>query len=216
MQSKITLIRLLFVASIVANLFFIKILFLPNSLNGKGSHVNSTLPANSQTLQNQVDSKPVTFIVVAQQASLALPTRLKIPKINVDATIESVGLTLNGEMDVPKGPENVAWFNLGQRPGNNGNAVIAGHSGVWKNGKATVFYSLHKLSKGDKLYVEDEKGTITTFVMQESRKYDANADASGIFGSSDGKAHLNLITCESWNKVLKIYSKRLVVFTDKE
>jgi len=35
--------------------------------------------------------------------------------------------------------------------------------------------------------------------------------------SSDAKAHLNLITCEGvWDKVSKSYSKRLVVFTDRE
>ena len=120
-------------------------------------------------------------------------------------------------MDVPKERANVAWFNLGPRPGENGSAVIAGHYGRWKNGKGSVFDNLHKLRKGDKIYVEDENGVIITFVVRESRRYDPNASVGDVFGSNDGKAHLNLITCEGvWDKVSKTYSKRLVVFTDKE
>lgn len=142
--------------------------------------------------------------------------RLKIPNINVDAPVEYVGLTPDGAMDVPKERTNVAWFNLGQRPGENGSAVIAGHSG-WKNGKAAAFDNLYKLRKGDKVYIEDEKGATITFVVRESRRYDQNADASAVFGSLDGKAHFNLVTCDgTWDKVSKTSSKRLVIFTDKE
>ncbi|MEX1995714.1 MAG: hypothetical protein WD887_02975, partial [Candidatus Saccharimonadales bacterium] len=41
-----------------------------------------------------------------------LPVRLKIPRIDVDADIEYVALTIAGDMDVPKGPNNAAWFAL--------------------------------------------------------------------------------------------------------
>ncbi len=145
-----------------------------------------------------------------------LPARLKIPAINVDSVVEYVGLDSSGAMDVPESPDNVAWFKLGQRPGENGSAVIAGHYG-WENGKAAAFDNLYKLRKGDKIYVEDEKGAIISFVVRESRRYKPEADASAVFESNDGKAHLNLITCEGdWNKDSKSYSERLVVFTDKE
>lgn len=151
-----------------------------------------------------------------EQSVSELPARLKIPSINVDALVEYVGLTPDGAMDVPKERTNVAWFNLGSRPGENGSAVIAGHYG-WKNGKASIFDNLYKLRKGDKLYIENEKGVIISFVVRESRRYDPEADASDVFGSNEGKPHLNLITCEGeWDKVSKTYSQRLVVFTDKE
>lgn len=151
-----------------------------------------------------------------EEASSGLPVRFKIPSISVDASVEHVGLTSDGAMDVPKERANVAWFNLGPRPGENGSAVIAGHYG-WKNGEASVFDNLYKLRKGDKVYIENDKGEIISFVVRESRRYDPEADATEVFGSSDGKAHLNLVTCEGvWNKVSGSYSKRLVVFTDKE
>jgi LPXTG-site transpeptidase (sortase) family protein len=152
-----------------------------------------------------------------EQRKFGLPVRLKIPKINVDATVEYVGLTPDGAMDVPKDPADAAWFKLGPRPGENGSAVIAGHYGLWKNGERSVFDDVHTLRKGDKLSVEDEQGVTTMFVVREHRRVDPSADASDVFGSQDGKAHLNLITCEGvWNETQKSYSRRLIVFTDKE
>lgn len=151
-----------------------------------------------------------------EQANPGLPVRLKIPKINVDAGFEYVGLDPDGAMDVPKERSNAAWFELGQRPGENGSAVIAGHYGR-ENRRGSVFDDLHKLRKGDKLYVEDEKGEVITFVVSKSRRYDPKADASAVFSSNDGKSHLNLITCEgTWDESANQYSKRLVVFTEKE
>ena len=145
-----------------------------------------------------------------------LPVRLKIPKINLDTAIEYVGLTKEGGMDVPKNRSNVGWFNLGTRPGDEGSAVVAGHFG-WKNGKASAFDNLSKLKKGDRIYVQDKKGAVVSFVVREIRSLDRKADASSVFNSRDGKAHLNLITCEGvWNKTEKSYSKRLVVFADRE
>ena len=120
-------------------------------------------------------------------------------------------------MDVPKGKSNVGWFQLGPRPGEIGSAVIDGHYGVWKNGKVSVFNNLHKLRKGDTLSIKDEKGAIITFIVRESRIYSQYEDASDVFDSNDGKAHLNLITCQgAWNKVNKNYLNRLVVFTDRK
>lgn len=178
--------------------------------------------------QGQANSLPASLVETtakpADQTDSGLPAlptgrpvRLKIPGINVDAALESVGLTLKGAVDVPKGLGNAAWFNLGPRPGEIGSAVITGHYGRWKNGAGSVFDDLNKLNQGDKLYVEDDKGVITSFVVRASRSYDPNADAPEVFDSNDGKPHLNLITCEGvWNINLKSYPKRLVVFTDKE
>lgn len=155
-------------------------------------------------------------VALPEQTRLGLPSRLTIPKINVDAAVEYVGVTAEGIMDIPKAPDDVGWFKFGPRPGEEGSAVIAGHFG-WKDGIPAVFDNLHTLRKGDRLYVEDEKGTKTAFVVREIRAYDAKADASEVFGSSDGKIHLNLITCQGvWNKTKQSYSTRLVVFTDKE
>jgi len=147
-------------------------------------------------------------------AGSAYQLHIQIPAINVDAVVESVGLTPDGAMAATEGPSNAAWFDLGPRPGENGSAVIAGHYG-WKDDIPAVFDDLNGLHAGDKIYVEDG-GATTTFVVGDIRTYSDTADASAVFASSDGKAHLNLITCGGvWNKARKSYSDRLVVFADK-
>ena len=149
-------------------------------------------------------------------AIIGLPIRLKIPSLSADAVVEYVGLTTLGAMDVPQGPDNVAWFNLGPYPGETGSAVISGHSG-YKDNKSAVFDDLYKLAEGDKVYIEDDKGAIVTFVVREIKSYDRNANAADVFSSNDGLAHLNLITCTGdWNAVAGTHSDRLVVFTDRE
>lgn len=140
------------------------------------------------------------------------PVRLKIPSINVDAAIQQVGVTSKGAMEVPNNTLDVGWFDLGPRPGEKGNAVIAGHFDG-KNGEAGVFINLYKLKEGDKLYVKDSKGTSITFVVRESRIYDPGY-ADDVFSGSNS-AHLNLITCDGvWDGAKKSFSKRLVVFSD--
>ena len=127
---------------------------------------------------------------------VGIPVNIKIPSIALEADIVSLGLTANGSMDVPSDPFDTGWYELGARPGEPGTAVIDGHVNWWY-GTSAVFANLHKLKLGDSIMVQDEWGTTTTFVVREIRSFDASADASAIFNSSDGMAHLNLITCWS-------------------
>jgi len=141
-----------------------------------------------------------------------LPVRLEIPIIGVDSFIEDAYITPQGAMEVPAGTVDVAWFALGPHPGQVGSAVIGGHFGI-ENGVPFVFYNLSKLKVGDDIYIVDDEGNTITFVINSTALYAANADATTVFTSSDGKAHLNLITCEGiWNEVAGEYPERTVVF----
>lgn len=172
--------------------------------------------------EGSIQSEPVLNIKNAgtpskqEQVSFGLPLHLRIPKINVDAAIERVGLTPEGAMDISESLDDVAWYKNGPRPGENGSAVIAGHYGE-RSGKIAVFNDLYKLSKGDQLSIKDSKGVIISFVVRKIKIYDPNADASDVFFSSDRRSHLNLVTCAGvWNEDSKTFSNRLVVFTDKK
>ncbi|MEI6528108.1 MAG: class F sortase [bacterium] len=172
-------------------------------------------PVVSQALPNLIDVKTQGNVSSGQSES-NLPIRLQIPTIKVNAAVESLGVTPEGAMDVPKGPDDVAWFDLGPRPGEKGSAVIAGHYG-WKNNIPAVFDRLSELKIGDKIYTIDGAGTTTTFVVSEIGIYDQNGDATNVFSSNDGKAHLNLITCEGvWDVASKSRPNRLVIFTNRE
>lgn len=148
-------------------------------------------------------------------AKKSVPMLLKIPRLKVSAPIRSVGLTANGSMGIPQLPLETAWYKLGPKPGDVGSAVIAGHVNWWYGAKG-VFEHLNTLKKGDRLSVLDDRGITSTFVVREIRAFGLKDDPSEVFRSYDGKAHLNLVTCSGvWDRVAKVYSKRLVVFADK-
>ena len=193
----------LFVGGIAILLLFVILIFFP------------TPAVSAQRSFHDASVEPVKSASPPERASSEIPIRLKIPEINVDAALEFVGLTPQGEVGVPQGATNAAWFDQSVIPGEEGTAVIVGHFG-WKDNIPAVFDDLSKLHVGDKLYVEDQTGTTTVFVVREIRTYGEHDDASSVLTSTDGNAHLNLITCEGvWNKLSQNYSDRLVVFTDK-
>jgi LPXTG-site transpeptidase (sortase) family protein len=131
----------------------------------------------------------------------------------VDSFIEDAYITPQGAMEVPSGTVDVAWFALGPHPGQVGSAVIGGHFGI-ENGVPFVFYNLSKLKVGDDIYIINDEGNTITFAVTSTELFAANADATTVFTSSDGLAHLNLITCEGiWNEVAGEYPERTVVFT---
>lgn len=217
MQSKISLTwTLLIIGTVGIACFSLMLFFLHLDLPGQIARAQFIDQIPSNVIDTK--SKESTLIFAAKQQVIpGLPIRLKISKIHVDALLENVGLTPKGEVGIPKGPTNAAWFNVSPRPGASGSSVITGHYGRWKNGIPTVFNNLDKLRKGDKISVEDQKGSVIIFVVRELRTFDSDANAVDVFGMNDGKSHLNLITCEGiWNKLTKSYPKRLVVFADKE
>ncbi|MFH1089128.1 MAG: class F sortase [Candidatus Uhrbacteria bacterium] len=213
--------KIFFVISLVGTVFLTAVIFLlVKNPPGQESFAKQNPVFETQINQNLITEEniePVQVVAALKETNLTLSIRLKIPKISLDAAIESIGLTPQGAVDVPKDPGNAAWYSLSSYPGEVGNAIITGHFGRWKNGEGSVFDNLNQLSEGDSLSIENESGVKINFVVRELRLYDQNDMATDVFISNDGKAHLNLITCDGvWNNVSKSFSKRLVVFADLE
>jgi LPXTG-site transpeptidase (sortase) family protein len=143
-----------------------------------------------------------------------LPVRLEIPEIKVDASIEDMGLTSTGNMDVPADIADVGWYEYGPHPGNTGSAVIAGHLDGTQ-GQPGVFMNLNQLKLGDSLTTVDSEGYVTTFVVRAIQTYNQDERPSEVFHASTG-IHLNLITCTgAWDTAQHRFTQRLVVFADK-
>lgn len=176
-------------------------------------------------LDNEVSAQDMTSGTVPVQSNLAaasdgdgrgMPILIMIPRVGVEAAVEHVSVTAAGYMDVPRSSGNVGWYALGPRPGDVGSAVIAGHV-AWFDGATAVFADLHKVAAGDTIFVRNDDGSDETFVVREVRIYPADAIATEVFVSTDGKAHLNLITCiGDWDGQARQYAERLVVFADQE
>jgi sortase (surface protein transpeptidase) len=142
----------------------------------------------------------------------ALPTRLRIPAIEIDAAVEPIGLTADHEMDVPAGWESVGWYQYGPRPGQIGNAVLAGHLDT-NTGAPGIFWRLDELQPGDTILIDGEDGESLIFQILSLARYPyAEAPREEIFGPAQ-TARLNLITCSgAWNPQDRVYDHRLVVY----
>ena len=144
---------------------------------------------------------------------VALPERLVIPIINVNAQIQIVGTDSFGRMEMPSNYTDVAWYKSGARPGERGNAVIDGHLDTATTSDA-VFAMLSLLKPDDDIYGWDKAGQKIHFRVTAKEMYEeTKSPLEKIFGQTD-KAKLNLITCDGvWDPKTKNYSKRLVVYS---
>ncbi len=143
-----------------------------------------------------------------------LPQTLVIPSLNISAAVESVGLDKNGLMDIPSNFVNTAWYNLGPRPGETGNAVIDGHVDT-PAGAPSVFWNIKNMQQGDEIDVVDVSGKKYRFKVTAVTSYRFDAfPVNTVFGTYP-KARLNLITCGgAWDRTTQNYSERVVVFSE--
>ncbi len=149
-----------------------------------------------------------------KEKRLGAPVALSVPKLNLSGiAVEHVGMDYDGKMSVPSSDENVAWFELGYKPGARGSAVIAGHYDR-VTGEPAVFYHLNSMESGDIIHLENSNGDIQTFEVIDKTAYPSDDFPTDIvFGKSDKKM-LNLITCDgTWDSNARNYSNRLVIFS---
>jgi sortase A len=141
-----------------------------------------------------------------------VPARLQIAKIGIDASVEQVGVDKNNNMDVPKVLADAAWYSPGVKPGQPGDAVVAGHKDS-ESGAHGVFWSLTDVQPGDEVGVVSDSGTKLRFKVTDNQSVPYNADTSklGLFATS-GAPRLTLITCTGQvNASRTAYLSRLIV-----
>lgn len=177
----------------------------------KNNAKHSVLPAATKI--GIISPSPQPTITQAVQTEPGIPQTISIPSIDVTANVESVGLNDKNKMDTPKDPDNVAWFNLGYKPGVAGNAVIAGHLDK-VTGAPAVFWNISKLKVGDTITITDDNNNNWTFTVKRIESYEENQfPLQEVFGPSS-QPMLNLITCQgTWNAAERSYSHRLVVYS---
>lgn len=197
--------------------YFFTFIILGSLVLGFGLFNNfSPIGKSNPQSTNQPPTSVLGVEKLTPQITVAEPVTFSIPKLNIEnATVESVGLNNKGAMDIPKKDENVAWYNLGSKPGELGSAVIAGHFDT-KTGSPAVFYNLNKLKNGDELKVKDKNGKEYTYIVTNTQTYElAEFPLVEVFAGPTDKSYLNLITCEgTYDKSSKLYSHRLVIYSE--
>jgi LPXTG-site transpeptidase (sortase) family protein len=170
---------------------------------------NNAPPIN---LQIPAPSAATQVTPINKATATSVPTRLNIPKINVDVPITPVGQNADGTMQTPGYYDNlVGWYKHSPIPGNQGPSVVVGHVGNKKG--PSVFWDLGLLSDGDKIDVYGENGNKTTFVVTSKQQFDQNNfPTEAVYGDID-HAGLRLITCGGvFDKSAQRYTKNTVIF----
>lgn len=161
--------------------------------------------------ETTVEKPSAAFSFVS--ADPGVPKRLIIPALNINASVQDVGLGKTGNMAVPSNYSDVGWYRYGSKPGERGSAVIDGHV---DNGFSlpAVFKQLGKLVPGDDIYIETMSGVHLHFVVEHVETYAASdVPKDLLFNRADDK-RLNLITCAGdWLPEQKAYDERTVVYT---
>jgi LPXTG-site transpeptidase (sortase) family protein len=141
--------------------------------------------------------------------------RLVIPTLGVDAPIVAAARDARGNMAAPEGPREVDWYDFTARPGEPGNAVMAGHLN-WRDGTVAVFAQLAKVAPGDPVQVIEENGETLHYRVVSVEDIDAfTTDVSTVLDWTAPES-LTLITCSGqfvWTAAS--YSERTVVRAER-
>lgn len=146
-------------------------------------------------------------------AASALPTRVVIPSIGVDASLEHLHKDASGALLPPSQWMDAGWFSDGVVPGHTGPAVIAGH--VDSLTSAAVFFKLDELAPGDDVQVQMSDGTTLHFTVSGSEQAPKTAfPTSDVYGPTP-TPELRLITCDgAFDHATGHYVNNLIVFAD--
>jgi LPXTG-site transpeptidase (sortase) family protein len=120
------------------------------------------------------------------------PTRLRIPRINVDSPLETLDLDPSGAMTLPSDYQIAGWYQRGAAPGDPGAAVIAGH--VDSRTGAAVFFRLGELRAGDTIEV-DRGGRRVMFRVTSTGRYPKSQIPTDLVYAPTPVPTLRLITC---------------------
>ncbi|MFH0518858.1 class F sortase [Streptomyces sp. M41] len=144
----------------------------------------------------------------------ALPQRLDIPALGVQAPVVARGLDPRGAIDPPpfERAGAVGWYAAGVRPGAPGAALLVGHADT-ETGPA-VFHRLAALTPGALVRVLRDDGKLAEFTVEHVQVVDrARFDARQAYGPHRaGRAELRLLTCGgTFDRAAGTYTANVIV-----
>ncbi|MFG2787015.1 class F sortase [Streptomyces sp. NPDC048419] len=127
----------------------------------------------------------------------ALPQRVDIPGLGVQAPVIARGLDARGAVEPPSFAQAgaVGWYAAGTTPGADGAALMVGH--VDTRTRPAVFYRLSTMRPGQTVRVLRDDGGVAEFTVDDVQVQSRDRfDAARAYGQHRaGRAELRLITC---------------------
>ena len=165
---------------------------------GKAAHVAVKTPAK----QHATVTPSATAAVLpsaSEPASTAPTNRLQIPVLGVNAPIINIGLTKDGSV-----------YTGGPQPGQNGTAIIDGHSG--SPVQHGVLEHINRLKAGDEISIVEISGKKTKFTVTSSQAYPAVSSTAKILFDRTAGPTMNMISCYgNWDEKTQEFDQRWIV-----
>ncbi|WP_327183269.1 class F sortase [Streptomyces sp. NBC_01334] len=150
----------------------------------------------------------------AKPLGQALPQRIDIPHLGVQAPVVARGLDTEGGIDPPPFDQAgvVGWYAAGAKPGARGTALLVGH--VDTETRPAVFYKLSTLKAGETVRVVRDDGKVAEFTVDDVEVVQRDRfDARQAYGPRQpDRAELRLITCGgTFDRVSRSYTANVIV-----
>ncbi|WP_128428728.1 class F sortase [Streptomyces cyaneus] len=144
----------------------------------------------------------------------ALPQRLDIPGLDVQAPVVARGLDPRGAIDPPPYDQAgvVGWYAAGVKPGAAGAALMVGH--VDTENRPAVFHRISALKPGATVRVLRDDGKLAEFTVDDVQVVARDRfDARQAYGAHrSGRAELRLITCGgTFDRATRSYTANVIV-----
>lgn len=142
---------------------------------------------------------------------VARPVALTIPAIGVRTSLERLGRTPQGTLQVPVSTAVAGWYTGSPRPGEIGSSIIAGH--IDSTQGPGVFFRLRLLRPGDLVYVRRANRTLVVFrVYAEGTYAKSRFPTERVYGPAPD-AELRLISCTGvFDQATGSYLSNVVVY----
>ncbi|MDL5201769.1 class F sortase [Streptomyces sp. ALI-76-A] len=144
----------------------------------------------------------------------ALPQRVDIPRLGVQAPVVARGLDGQGAIDPPPFDRAgaVGWYAAGVKPGATGTALLVGH--VDTETRPAVFYKISAMQPGETVRVIRDDGEVAEFTVDDVQVVTRDRfDARQAYGPREtGRAELRLITCGgTFDRASRSYTANVIV-----
>ena len=123
------------------------------------------------------------------------PTRLRLPRLHVDAAVVPVSVGIDGLLGVPANPRQLGWWSGSARPGlASGSVVIDGHVDSATLGLG-AFFRLGEARPGDEIVLENAIGESSGYTVVARRSYAKTLLPLAEVFAPDVPPRLVLLTC---------------------
>ncbi len=169
-----------------------------------GTAVDITRPAPSlgpAVEAWQADQTPVVDVPVIDATEIVLPEavepprRMRIAGLDIDMPVRATGVLADGQMQLPKNPGVIGWYQFGPAPGEpRGSTVLGGHVDSVKRGVGPLA-RLASTEVGDRIVVTTADGTPIRYTVHSVARITKAALPVDWLFRPDGAHQLAVVTC---------------------